>query len=269
MATSNGSERATGVARLYELWTLDVVTDLGAACGSVFERHPQQFKNVGGTTADALAVLRYVTGSDDEHLDADQRTELCTPLLGESDGARHADAASAFHQVAAGLRQAAVDAVQRSFDTGDQQLRTAFRDAVKSFHAYLTVMEGAVTASAVRRLVSHFDEVVGVLQDANFSGGLGLPPAPADPWPRFGEVGGDGAALIEAIDREASNVGLTTRVPLDQAEFVAVQRIADHGATTIDGIFADPSLPDSGDVDTAIDVTYRWWTAIRDFRGGE
>lgn len=269
MATSEDSARASEVARLYELWTLDLVTDLSVVCGSVFERRPQQFKNVGAATADALAVLRYVTGNDDEHLDATQRADVCTPLLGESDGTRHDDAASAFHEAAGGLRQAALDAAQQSFDTGEQQLRGAFRDAAKSFHAYLTVVEGAVTASAVRRIVTHFDEVVAVLQDAGFSGGLGLPPAPGSPWPRLGEVGGDGAAIVEALDGEASVAGMTTRTPVDEAEFVAVQRIADHGATTIDTIFADPSLPDDGDADAAIDVAYRWWTAIRDFRGGE
>jgi hypothetical protein len=269
MAVSDPKRRSTTVAMLYELWTLDVVTDVGEASASLFEAHPQQFKNVRAVTADTLATLRYRLGNDEYHLDADQRRDLLTPLLGASDGTRHDDVAAAFHQAAQGVRQAAVDFVQRSFDSGERQLRNAFRDAAKSLHSYLTTVEGSVAASAARRVEQHFGEVVSVLQDASFAGGLGLPPAPKDPWPRFGELGGDGAALIEAIDRRASELGLVERSPLDRAEFVAVQRIADQGAAALDAVFGDPSLPKDDVADEAINVVYRWWTAIRDLRSGE
>jgi hypothetical protein len=269
MAATGGPKRATQIALLYELWTLDVVTDLGVACGSVFAGRAQQFKNVGRATADSVALLRYRTGNDDQHLDATERSDLCDPLLGASDGTRHDFTGSAFHEAAAGVRQAAVDFAQRSFDGGEQQLRNAFRDAARSFNAYLTGVEGGVTESAVRRIAPHFDEVVTVLRDPKFSGGLGFPPAPNAPWPRFGDLGGDGAVLVEALDLEASNAGLTTREPVDRAEFVAIQRIADQGAATIDAIFTDPALAKDPAADDAINGAYRWWTAIRDFRGGE
>jgi hypothetical protein len=269
MADTGGSKRATQIAQLYELWTLDVVTDLGVACGSVVAGHAQKFKKLGRATADSVATLRYNTGNDAAHLDAEQRSDLCTSLLGASDGTRHDDTGSAFQEAAVGVRQAAVDFVQRSFDTGEAQLRNAFRDAAKTFRAYLTGVEGAVAESAVRRIGPHFDEVVAVLQDAQFSGGLGLPPAPKEPWPRFGDLDGDGAALVEALDQEASSAGLTAHDPVDQAEFVAIQRIADQGAATIDTIFADADLAKDPAADDAINGAYRWWTAIRDFRGGE
>jgi hypothetical protein len=269
MAATGGTKRATQIAHLYELWTLDVVTDVGVVCGMVFAEHAQQFKNVSRATADAIAVLRYKSGNDEQHLDATQRTDLCTPLLGASDGTRHDDAASPFHQAATAARQAAVDFVQRSFDSGEAQLRNAFRDAAKSFNSYLTVVEGSVAESAVRRVAGHFDEVVAVLRDPKFSGGLGLPPAPNAPWPLFGNLGGDGAALIEALDKEGAAAGLTTRAPTDQAEFVAAQRIADQGAASIDAIFADATLAKDADADAAINGVYRWWTAIRDLRGSE
>jgi hypothetical protein len=269
MAANEGEKRATQVAVLYELWTLDVISDLGAACGFVFARHAQQFKNVSTATADGIAVLRYRTGYDDQHLDASQRSDLCTPLLGASDGTRHDDAAAAFHQAAGGLRQAAVDFVQRSFDTGEQQLRNAFRDAAKSFRAYLTGVEGAVAQSAVRRLGTHFGDVVTVLRDPQFSGGLGLPPAPNGTWPRFGDLSGDGAALVETLDRDASEAGLTTRTPVEQAEFIAIQRIADQGAASIDAVFADATMTTDAGADATINGAYRWWTAIRDYRSGQ
>jgi hypothetical protein len=269
MAASGDTKRATDVAQLYELWTLDVVTDLGAACGTVFASHPQQFKKVGQATADTIARLRFRTGNDESHLDANQRSDLCTPLLGASDGSRHDDTASAFHQAAAGVQQAAVEFVQQSFDSGEQQLRNAFRDAAKTFRAYLTGVEGAAAESAVRRVGAHLDEVVTVLGDQQFSGGLGLPPAPSAPWPRFGDLNGDGATLVETLDHQASENGLSAHEPIDEADFVAIQRIADQGAASIDTIFADATLAKDADADNAINGAYRWWTAIRDFRSGE
>lgn len=133
---ANGSPtRATQIALLYELWTLDVVTDVGVVCGAVFAAHAQQFKNVGTATADSVAALRYTTGNDDRHLDATQRSDVCDPLIGASDGTRHDSTGSAFHGAAEGVRRAAVDFVQRSFDSGEAQLRNAFRDAARSFDA--------------------------------------------------------------------------------------------------------------------------------------
>jgi hypothetical protein len=267
---ANGSPtRATQIALLYELWTLDVVSDIGLVCGSVFAGHAQQFKNVGTATADGIALLRYTTGNDAQHLDATQRSDVCEPLLGASDGTRHDFTGSAFHEAAEGVRQAAVDFVQRSFDSGEAQLRNAFRDAARSFDAYLTTVEGGVTDSAVRRIEPHFDEVVAVLRDPDFTSGLGLPPAPSAPWPRFGDLRGDGAVVVEALALEASNAGLTTQDPVDRTEFVAIQRIADQGAETIDTILADPVLAKDADADSAINGAYLWWTAIRDFRGSE
>jgi hypothetical protein len=267
MADNNGKTRATQLAVLYELWTLDVVSDVGAAAGTVFTSRPQQFKNTSGATVDALGVLRYRTGYDEAHLDADQRATVCAPLLGPSDGTRHEDMTAAFHQAAAGVLQAAADFVQRSFDTGEQQLRNAFRDASRSFAAYLGGIEGAVSDGAVARISTHFDDVVGVLRDGTFTGGLGLPPAPGDPWPRFGVLSGDGAAVVEALDQEASDAGLTTRTAVTDAEFIIVQRIADQGASTIDAVVADPGFPEDDDADLAITRVYLWWTALRDYRG--
>jgi hypothetical protein len=109
MAAIATPARATQIALLYELWTLDVVTDVGVACGSLFAGRAQQFKNVGRAMPDSMAGLRYRIGNDDQHLDATQRSELCDPLLGASDGTRHDFTGSAFHEAAAAVRQAAVD----------------------------------------------------------------------------------------------------------------------------------------------------------------
>ncbi len=254
-------------AGLYEAWTLDNLSDLGSTCGAIFEANPQQFKGVSAELADKLAVLRYRTGYSEEHLSAAQRQALVVPLLGASDGTRHTDETSAFHVAARALRKAAVDFVQRSFDTGERQLRNAFRDAAKSFHAHLRILEGAVTASAVRRLQVHLTTTVGVLRESQFTGGLGLPPAPGNPWPLGGVLDGDGAALVEELERRSVAMGLISRDPIDAAGFIATQRIAVAGADTIAGIFKDPDMTDDAAADAAINVAYRWWTAIRDFRG--
>ncbi|GAA4759356.1 hypothetical protein [Actinomycetospora chibensis] len=159
--------RRSRTADLYELWTLDIVPSVGGRAARAFETRPKQFKRTPIDVAETLARLRYQTGHNEIYLSETQRRELVEPLLGESDGTDHSDETSKFHQAAAGLRSAAVDYVQRSFDTGERQLRNAFRDAAKTMYAYLTVIEGSVTAHAMARLTTHFVDVVKVARSAS------------------------------------------------------------------------------------------------------
>lgn len=259
-------ERRSDTAALYEIWTLDIVPTLGRQAAKTFEGNPKQFKRVPPDIAERLSRLHYRTGYGESYLDKAQRLELIKPLLGHSDGMVHDDNTSRFHAAAAGLRQAAVDYVQRSFDTGERQLRNAFRDAAKTMYAYLTVIDGAVTTNAGERLRNHFDEMVTVLRNSEFCGGLGLPPAPPGDWPRFGTVDGDGAALIAELSERLVADEQGAPETMGVSAFVAVQRVANYGATSLDHVLRDPSMDDDGQANEVINVVYRWWTALRDFR---
>jgi len=262
--SSRSEERRSQTADLYELWTLDILPALGVRLADVFETNPKQFKRVTPKVSDTLARLHYRTGCDESYLNASQRLGLIMPLLGESDGAQHSDETSTFHQASMGLRKAAVDYVQRSFDTGERQLRNAFRDAAKAMYAYLTTLEGSVTTNALARIYVHFGDVAGVLKSEEYCSGLGLPPAPTDGWPRFGVVDGDGAALIAELTHRAITAETTSVPAVGVTRFVAMQRVADYGAASLDEVLLDPVMADDDRANEVINVVYRWWTALRD-----
>jgi hypothetical protein len=230
----------------------------------LFESNPKQFKRVTPSIADTLARLHYRTGFSEEYLNASQRLALLMPLLGESDGTGHSYETSKFHQAAVGLRNAAVDYSQRSFNTGERQLRNAFRDAAKTMYAFLTVLEGSVATNALARIDTHFDDVASVLKSEEYCSGLGLPPAPAEGWPRFGIVDGDGAALISELTHRVI-AGEATSVPtVGVTKFLAIQRVADYGADSLGAILLDPVMESDERANEVIDIVYQWWTALRD-----
>jgi len=252
---------------LYERWTLDVLPELAPAAGALFAGRPQRFKQVASSVS-ALARFHYRTGHDEDHLDDERRRALLAPLLGDSDGRPHADEASEFHRAAGAVRRAAADFVQRSEDTGEAQMRAAFRDALTTFQRYLTSLQGAVVDHAVARTKGYFEAVVGVLQDPGFAGGFGLPPAPSGGrWPLALALDGDGAVLVEEIGTQAVTAGFLSAETADQRTFIVVQRIGHFGRLTIGGALAGDE-PDDGRIDAVIGDAYRWWTALRELREG-
>ena len=255
------------VGRLYERWTLDVLPALAPAAAAIFRTRPQRFKRVGPDVVAALARFHYRTGYDEDDLDAAGRRALLLPLLGESDGIVHDDEAE-FHRAATAVRLASVDFVQRSEDTGEAQLRAAFRDTLTTFERYLSSIQGAGVRNADLRTRSYFDAMVGVLRDTGFASGFGLPPAPATGnWPFDLDLSGDGAVLVEEIGDQASSDAAPAKTA-DQQTFIVVQRIGHFGRRTIDG--ATGTAPDDTDqeTDALIEDAYRWWTALRNLRGG-
>lgn len=267
MATRGDDVGPGPLERLYERWTLEVVPALAPAAAALFKGRPQRFKQVGAPVVESLARFHYRTGYDDTHLESMQRQALIAPLLGESDGIVHEDM-SEFHRTAGAVRMAAVDFAQRSEQTGEAQLRAAFRDTVTTFARYLTSILGAVVDHALLRTEPYFDEMVTVLQSGPFAGGFGLPPAPSGgTWPFELELDGDGAVLIEEIGDQAASADIATPRRADQAMFIITQRIGHFGRRTIQGTLASSDLNDA-ETDALIDDAYRWWTALRNLRNG-
>jgi hypothetical protein len=226
--------------------------------------HPQEFKNVPAATLITLANLRYRTGYDSSYLDEQARRALVVPVFGDSDGAKGRERSGPFHRTANALRSRAKDFVQRRYDTGEEQLRRAFRDAAIGFQKYLTTVDGNVVADANGRNKKHFDDVARILQTAEFAAGLGLPPAPAAPWPLRRSWDGDGAMLVYAVSRRA--MASEGKSIVTDEEFLQIQRIASYGAETIEIVLTNAHIWDDNDeTDNAIDLVYGWWTSIDEF----
>jgi hypothetical protein len=254
------------LADLYERWTLDIIPCLGQPCAALCRDYPQEFKTMPAGTLGTLADLLYRTGYDSDFLDEQGRKALIMPILGDSDGYKRREGSGPFQRSADALRSRAKDFVQRVFTTGEDQLRDAFRDAVTTFQKYLTTVDGNVVADADTRYKKHFDDVVAILQTPQFGAGLGLPPAPAAPWPLRRSFDGDGAMLVRAVSKRAE---ATSGKPIvTDEEFLQIQRVASYGAETIEAVLTQANiLTNKAAADNAISLAYRWWTSIAELTG--
>lgn len=261
---AEGAVRQT-IATLYERWTLDVIPCLGRPIAKLSQDNPQEFKRVPAATLGTLADLRYRTGFDSTYLDEEGRKALLMPVLGDSDGVKARERSGPFHRSADAVRSRAKDFARRAYDTGEEQLRNAFRDAVTTLQRYLTTVSGGVVDDASIRLTKHFDDVVHVLQTTQFAAGLGFPPAPRKPWPLRRSFDGDGAMLVQAITQRAEVSGGKPIVTGE--EFLQIQRIASYGAETIEAVLTREEIYTvDGVTDDVINSAYRWWTAISEYR---
>jgi hypothetical protein len=252
----------------YQRWTLDLVVALGSASAEIFRDNPNRFKGVSSSSADALGRFLYLAGHSPDYLSDGQRQLLLMPLLGPSDGASSGGPLeSTFHTAADGVRQGACRFVERSFDTGERQLRNAFRDSVTTLQQYLTNIVGEVASDADRRVRNNFEEVVAVLQDGTFASGFGVAPAPGAPWPLDESFDGDGAQLVATIVSEAASEGVVL-APVSDAKFICVQRVAHYGSRAIDYVLEGSLLTDDSVADQAIGVAYQWKTALDELPGG-
>jgi hypothetical protein len=257
---ANGDARPV-IADLYERWTLDIIPCMGQPCAVLCRDHPQEFKRVPAATLVTLGDLRYRTGYDSNYLDEQGRKALLMPVLGDSDGAKDRERSGPFHRSADGLRSSAKDFVQRVYDTGEAQLRDAFRDAVTTFQKYLTTVDGTVVADANMRHKKHFNDVVGILQTKEFAAGLGLPQAPESPWPLSRSFDGDGAMLVYAITKRAH--ASDEKSVITDEEFLQIQRIASYGAETIEAVLTKADIyTNDTTTDDVISLAYRWWTSL-------
>lgn len=254
------------LANLYARWTLDIIPCLGQACAALCRDYPHEFKRVPNARLTTLAELLYRTGYDSRYLDEQGRKSMLMPVFGDSDGCVGGERSGAFHQAADALRCRAKDFVHRVFTTGEAQLRNAFRDAAITFENYLRTVDGNVVTDANVRLTRHFDDVVTILRTREFAAGLGLPPAPAAPWPFNQTWHGDGAMLVSAVTKRAQASGGTPIVT--DAEFQQIQQIATFGAETIEAVLTVPAPGRTNEItDTIIDQAYRWGRAIAELTG--
>lgn len=253
------------IASLYQLWTLDVLSQIGPAAAQIYETNPRLFRRVQKDTSERLAWFRYRTGYSENALSSSQRSILLSPILGPSDGQAHGMAGDDFHLAANAMQTAAKEYVQRTFDHGEEELREAFRDSVTTFRHYMQTLNGSVVGNAYVRVTPYFAEVVKVLQDKEFAAGLGLLPAPTGgSWPFDLEIDRDGATLVEELTRRVGSSNGATPIRMDRALFTITQRVSHYGALTIASVINDGEPNDKKTAAELIGLTYRWKTALRD-----
>lgn len=250
------------IAEMYGRWTLDCIVELANAVALDFVTRPRHYRPVPESVAGTLAQFKSLTGKHPNWPDTAQRAAIYIALLGASDATSGGGRSAQFHQASAALREAAKAFSERVYDTGVAMLRQSFRDRVVTLRAYLNTLEGRVVALGHSQTSAIFTQAKTVLSNKEVAGVFGLPPAPVGDWPLSGDFSGDGAYLVEEIARalQPETVG-----SLSERQFIVMQRIADYGKRTIEGVLDDSTgWETESRIDALIQNTYSWMTAIRD-----
>lgn len=246
---------------LYEFWTLDPLLELGSRAALLAVHEPRRFRSVSTGTLDRLARVRYRTGTDLDFLSGEQRAQLVTPILGESDGMTHADGTDPMARATASIRARAADFVNRQSNTGEGQLRVAFRDSLTSLQSVMKSLSGTTLTHVTTLLKNNFNQIMPIYRDAPFAATIGMKPAPKDPWPRELDLDSDGAALVAHIARETGFANGW----LSEDRIVALQRTASLGALMLDHVEHNQALLTNDDeTDLGMSVAYRWRMALED-----
>jgi len=248
------------IADMYGRWTLDCVVELAQAIAIDFVNRPRQYKDVPEEVAATLQDLWFRSDTDPLFPGAAKRQMIFTPLLGPSDG-KPGEHSSQFHVASRALCERARAFTERQVDTGEDNLRRAFQDAVITLRAYLvTLTENAVVTIGNTQTDNAFQRAREVLRSTQVTGVFGRTPAHNADWPSAGAFDENGARVIEEV-----STALPTRVGLiSQSAFIVMQRIAAFGTNTIRGVLAepDPSSARLADLDDLIQEAYRWRTAL-------
>ena len=258
MAKKNGPDFK--IADMYERWTLDCVVELAQAVAADFVSRPRQYKDVSAAVAKSLESLWYLADTDPGFPGAAKRQMVFTPLLGPSDG-KPGDKSSQFHMSSAALRERARAFTERQVQTGEDNLRRAFQDAVITLRSYLvTLRDNAVVNIGDAQTANIFGVSAAVLTDTGVAGVFGRAPSSESGWPEGGTFDDNGARVVEEVSKALQ----TSRGLVSQNDFIVMQRIATFGASTLRGVLADPdpSTVQLTDLDDLIQEAYRWKTAV-------
>lgn len=256
---SGTDEPRAAISDMYARWTLDCVIEASSAVAADFVRRPRQYASVeDGDTLKHLEDLWYRSGNDPSFPDSNQRLMIFTPLLGPSDG-KAGEHASQFHDDSRALRERARAFSERQVQTGEDNLRQAFRDEVDTFGSYLiALVSNSVVENGDRQTLNVFSISASILRDEKIAGVFGRPKVNSRRWPLDDNFEEQGARLIEEISK---TLEISQRT-IVQSQFIVMQRIALYGALTINGVVTAKSGGNQGNIDGLIQLAYSWKTAL-------
>jgi hypothetical protein len=266
-AAGDGQSMSTVIGRLYAIWTLDCLVEIGYAVSVDFIARPQLY--LGDTIPDSIVQLRMSWGTDAAFPNTAQRQALMLPVFGRSDAAvPDASPVTASFSVA---RKKLVDAViafsERTTDNGIPMLLERVRSSLVPLRAHFDALgqDGiragrSLELTATRQMQPVSETAIGILVAADVAKVFSVNPADAK-WP-FDSTDPNGAKLVE-------NVGARLLVPPDcklgYTKFVLLQRVAQEGARALSLVFSTNPL-DEQEFLALISQVYTWGTSLRDYQ---
>jgi hypothetical protein len=240
------------VAGLYFYQQLDELIDLARAISFDFFERPHLYDDLEDPRlVSGLARLHARYGHDEKLLSREQRLKIYGGFFTAGE-----------HQFTGGrdaLLYAAAKFSERVYDTGEEMLRAAVRDAARTFKAYLTTLPGtSLTWSRGTVLPELTDKTAyRILRDRGIRAVFSQSKPVAAEWPYA--VDGKGDELVEVASERLKEPDAAW---LNRDRFSAIQRVALRGAEAIATIIDYNDEPDRDIVDHLILKCYTWHAAL-------
>jgi hypothetical protein len=239
------------VAGLYFYQQLDELIEVARAISFDFFERPHLYDNIKELqTVSDLARLHARYGHDEKLLSYEQRCKIYDGIF-----------TSGEHQFTGGrdaLLQAAVKFSERVFDTGEEMLRAAVRDAARTFKAYLTTLPGTSLTWSVNTVLPELTDNTAyrILRDQGVRAVFGRSDLVAAEWPY--QVDGTGDVLLEM----ASALVATDGNRLNRDRVGKLQRLALRGAEAIATVIDYDDQQDRDIENQLILKSYTWYAAL-------
>jgi hypothetical protein len=259
-AASTSNDVLAFISRLYALWSLDCLVEIGYAVSVDFVARPQLY--LSDDIPDRITQLRMSYGTDAQFPNTAQRQTMMMPIFGRSDGLRpDASTASApFHIARKKFVDACVAFSERAVDSGISMLEERVRSAVVPLRAHFQALLGKSIRLTSNQMKAISDTVISILVAPGAAKVFSV--SAADPkWP-FDSDDPNGAKLVEIA---GSTLPLPQECKLGYTKFILLQRVAQEGARTLPLVLA-VNLDNEKEVLGLISQAYTWGTSLRDFQ---
>jgi len=239
------------VAALYFYQQLDELIDLARAISFDFFARPHLYDRLeDAEIVSNLAALHARYGYDEKLLSREQRQKIYEGIFtaGENQFTAGRDA----------LLYTATKFSERVYDTGEEMLRAAVRDAARTFKAYLTTLPGASLSWSRDNVLPELTDNTAyrILRDSGIRAVFSQSKPVAEEWPY--QVDGKGDELVE----EASKYLHEPAEGLNRDRFNAIQRLALRGTEAIATVIDYDDQTDRDVVDHLILKCYTWHAAL-------
>jgi hypothetical protein len=255
------------IGRLYTLWCLDCLIDIGYAVSVDFVARPQLY--LSDDIPDAIVQLRTSYGMTANFPNTAQRQMMMMPIFGRSDALKPdaSNGSAPFHIARNKFLDAVKAFAERAVDTGIAMLEERVRSATvpldANFRAFADV-SNAEPGKSLRltggQIEAVSNTVASILVAPSVARVFSVSPADAK-WP-FDSTDPNGAKLVE-------NAGSALPVPpeckLGYTKFILLQRVAQEGAQTLP-LLLSTNLNDETQLLALISQAYTWGTSLRDFQ---
>jgi hypothetical protein len=265
-AAAQGNDLASVVARLYAIWTLDCLIEIGYTISVDCITRPQLY--LSDDIPDTIVDLRMSYGTIPRFPNTVQRQTMMSPVFGRSDGLMP-DASTAtapFHVARKKLVDACIAFSERATDTGIAMLEERVKSALVPLQSHFRGLGTGLQAGKSLRLTANqqmnpiSDTVNSILLAPDVAQVFSVSPPDAN-WP-FASTDPNGAKLVENV---GAKLMLAQECKLAYTKFILLQRVAQEGARALVLVLKTDTTSEQ-ELLLLITQVYTWGTSLRDFQ---